>query len=133
MNKPLTALIVASALAFSSQAFAQEQVAAVGAPVGQVTVSSGGGDFASAAPGQPVRAGDRVMLVEGSAVTLNFPNGCSLNLSKPGVYTVPAVCHAGVTVQGVDWTGAAIIAGGVAIIAGGLSQMDEVPGPPESR
>lgn len=133
MNKSLTALVFASALVFAGQAFAQEQIAAVGSQTGQVTVSSGGGDFRSAATGQGVRAGDRVMLVEGSAVSLNFPNGCSLNLNKPGVYTVPAVCHAGVAVQGVDWTGAAIIAGGVAVIAGGLSQMDEVPGPPESR
>ena len=83
--------------------------------------------------GDAVRAGDRVMLLEGSAVTLNFRNGCALNLNKPGVYTVPAVCTPGVAAQGVDWTGAAIIAGGVAVVAAGLASMDEVPGPPESR
>lgn len=133
MKKSLTALAFATTLALGGQAFAQEQGAAVGAQVGQVTVSSGGSDFRTVSTGQPVRAGDRVMLLEGSAVTLNFRNGCALNLNKPGVYTVPAVCTPGVAAQGVDWTGAAIIAGGVAVVAAGLASMDEVPGPPESR
>lgn len=136
-NKTLTALVLASAVALGGPALAQEQTASVSAQTGQVTVSSRGSDFQTLAQGQTVRVGDRVMLLEGSSVTLNFSNGCALNLNKPGVYTVPAVsgssgCGA-FNAQGVDWTGAAIIAGGVAVVAAGLASMDEVPGPPESR
>jgi hypothetical protein len=129
MKKSLTALVFASTLAFGGLALAQEPTAAIGNQVGQVTVSTGGGDFRSAASGQALKPGDRVMLVDGSAVTLNFPNGCSMNFNKPGVYTVPAVCTAGVAATGVDWTGAAIIAGTAAVVAAGLNSMDEERGP----
>lgn len=133
-RKSFSALALAATVAFCGTAFAQGSnapVAVVASQVGNVSVSSNGSTFAGAATGQSLQANDRLMLVEGSAATLRFENGCTISFTKPGVYTVPSNCQAGAT--GVDWQGAAIVAGGVAVVAAVLASMDEVPPPPESR
>jgi hypothetical protein len=132
-RKSLSALVVAATVALSGAALAQsgDPVAVLASQAGNVSVSSNGSTFAGAATGQGLLANDRLMLVEGSSATLRFDDGCTVSFDKPGVYTVPSDCKAGVV--GTDWKGAGIIATGVAVVAGVLASADNVPPPPESR
>lgn len=105
-----------------------ETVAAVREPAGEVRTSREGAEFTTAAPGQRMEPGDRILVGQDSKVTLRFDNSCDRVFDKPGVYTVDSSCVAGAL-----WGDAAKIAGGVVVGAALLDNMDKKPGPPVSR
>jgi hypothetical protein len=84
----LTTAIAATLLATS--ALAAEPVATLSAQEGTVLVNQGE-EFATAAEGQALQAGDRVMLMEGASATLTFTDGCALPLEAGSLLEVPAV------------------------------------------
>ena len=84
----ITAAIAATLLA--SSAFAAEPVATLTAQEGTVLVNQGE-EFATAAEGQALQAGDRVMLMEGASATVTFADGCALPLAAGSLLEVPAV------------------------------------------
>lgn len=84
----LAAAIAATLLATS--ALASEPVATLSAQEGTVLVNQGE-EFATAAEGQALQAGDRVMLMEGASATLTFTDGCALPLEAGSLVEVPAV------------------------------------------
>ncbi len=58
-------------------------------------MTSRGGPFAPAASGARLNAGDRVMLSDQRSVRLLYGDGCSRELTAPGVYAVAPTCAAG--------------------------------------
>lgn len=84
----LATAIAATLLATS--ALASEPVATLSAQEGTVLVNQGE-EFATAAEGQALQAGDRVMLMEGASATLTFADGCVLPLEAGSLLEVPAV------------------------------------------
>lgn len=84
----LATAIAATLLATS--ALASEPVATLSAQEGTVLVNQGE-EFATAAEGQALQAGDRVMLMEGASATLTFTDGCALPLEAGSLVEVPAV------------------------------------------
>lgn len=94
MNR-LTALAAASLLAFP--AFAAEPVATLVQQEGTVLVNQGE-EFVTAIPDQALKAGDRVMLMEGATAELSFTDGCALPLVAGSLLEIPAVspCAGGV-------------------------------------
>ena len=83
----LSTLVAASLLAGS--AFAADSVATLSAQEGTVLVNQGE-EFITAAEGQALQAGDRVMLMEGASATLTFTDGCALPLAAGSLLEVPA-------------------------------------------
>ncbi|ODS63001.1 MAG: hypothetical protein ABS41_07460 [Arenimonas sp. SCN 70-307] len=84
---------IATAIAatlLASSALASEPVATLSAQEGTVLVNQGE-EFATAAEGQALQAGDRVMLMEGASATLTFADGCALPLEAGSLLEVPAV------------------------------------------
>jgi hypothetical protein len=125
------AVLFAASVAFAAPAFAQDQNATLQIDSGSVMVSTGG-DYASASNGQALASGQKVMVNEGSSATLVYGNDCKMQLSQPGVYTVPSQCNA-VAANGnggSSGTNAAII-GGAAAVAGALidNEDNHQPGP----
>lgn len=125
------AVLFAASVAFAAPAFAQDQNATLQIDSGSVMVSTGG-DYASASNGQALASGQKVMVNEGSSATLVYGNGCKMELTQPGVYTVPDQCNAVATNGngGSNGTNAAIIVGAAAV-AGALidNEEDHAPGP----
>lgn len=123
MKKLALALFVATV--FSSSAFAAGQDASITLQVNTGSVmTSTGGDFVSAASGQAVAAGQSVMLNAGSSATLTYGNGCKMELTQPGTYSVPAECKAagGKSSGGSSGMNAAVIAGAAALGAVAIDQ-----------
>ena len=84
---------IATAIAatlLATSALAAEPVATLSAQEGTVLVNQGE-EFATAAEGQALQAGDRVMLMEGASATLTFADGCTLPLASGSLLEVPAV------------------------------------------
>ncbi|WP_295363582.1 hypothetical protein [Arenimonas sp.] len=88
MNRT-TALAAALLLACTSLA-AAEPVATLSQAEGTVLVNQGE-QFVTAAEGQALQAGDRVMLMEGARASLVFTDGCVLPLAEGSLLDVPAV------------------------------------------
>lgn len=86
MNR-IAAAVAATLLATS--AFAAEPVATLTAQQGTVLVNQGE-EFTTAAEGQALRAGDRVMLMVGASATVTFADGCALPLAAGSLLEVPA-------------------------------------------
>lgn len=84
----IAAAVAATLLA--SSAFAAEPVATLTAQEGTVLVNQGE-EFATAAEGQALQAGDRVMLMEGASATVTFADGCALPLAAGSLLEVPAI------------------------------------------
>lgn len=59
---------------------------------GAVMVASKDGAFEQVNTGASANAGQRVMVLENSQALIAYPNGCSISLSQPGVYTVASKC-----------------------------------------
>ena len=76
-------------------AYAQESIGTLQVQ-GQVMTSTGG-EFAAAASGEPVVAGERIMVGEGSQATVQLSNGKVLTYTQPGVYTVQLPAAAAAT------------------------------------
>jgi hypothetical protein len=59
---------------------------------GAVMVSSGG-EFTTARDGQPIMAGQRIMVGENASATVNYARDCKRSYESAGVYTIePARC-----------------------------------------
>ena len=94
--------------------------------IGTLTVNQGtvmtstGGEFASATSGQPIQAGEQIMVSEGGSASVTFNNGVVTNLST-GVHTIsgiPAAAGAGATAGSVGTAGGASAAATAGVIAG---------------
>lgn len=84
---------IATAIAatlLATSALASEPVATLTTQEGTVLVNQGE-EFATAAEGQALQAGDRVMLMEGASATLTFTDGCALPLEAGSLLEVPAM------------------------------------------
>lgn len=82
-------LSMLAAALLAGSAFAAEPVATLSAQEGTVLVNQGE-EFITAAEGQALQAGDRVMLMEGASATLTFTDGCALPLAAGSLLEVPA-------------------------------------------
>lgn len=83
----LSTLVAASLLAGS--ALAADSVATLSAQEGTVLVNQGE-EFTTAADAQALKAGDRVMLMEGASATLTFADGCAMPLVAGTLVELPA-------------------------------------------
>ena len=128
MNKLAPALIAALA-ALSAPAFAQDAAdATLRLDQGSVMVSDDGGQFESANTGRALDAGDKVMVNPDSKVTLQYGNGCTMVLTTPGVYNVPATCSRAAWARtGNPVPAGLIIAGAAVLAAAALENMDKEP------
>jgi hypothetical protein len=127
----IAAVLLATSLAFTAPAFAQDQNVTLQIDSGSVMASTGG-DYASATNGQALASGQKIMVNEGSSATLVYGNGCKMELSQPGVYTVPGQCNAVASTGngGSTGTNAAIIAGTAAVVGALIDNEDNhQPGP----
>ena len=86
--KRISVLIAASLLATS--AIAADNVATISSQEGTVLVNQGE-EFVTAADAQALKAGDRVMVMEGGSAQITFTDGCVLPLEAGSLVSVPAV------------------------------------------
>ena len=84
----ISAFIAASLLAGS--AFAVDSVGTLSSQEGTVLVNQGE-EFITAADNQSLKAGDRVMLMEGASAEITFTDGCALPLVAGSLVDIPAV------------------------------------------
>ena len=91
----ISAFIAASLLAGS--AFAVDSVGTLSSQEGTVLVNQGE-EFITADANQALKAGDRVMLMEGATAEITFADGCALPLEAGSLVDIPAVspCAGGV-------------------------------------
>ena len=91
----ISAFIAASLLAGS--AFAADSVGTLSSQEGTVLVNQGE-EFITADANQALKAGDRVMLMEGATAEVTFADGCALPLEAGSLVDIPAVspCAGGV-------------------------------------
>lgn len=91
MNVRILLALLPVALAFPAMA----QDIAVTATLrvqGEVMVSSGG-EFATASDGQPIVAGQRIVVGDNASATVNYGQDCKRSYESAGVYTIePARC-----------------------------------------
>jgi len=112
VNKILGCLVVAGIGLSANGAYAQgETVATLQVDKGVVMVSTGG-EYISAPTGQPLVAGERVMITQDGGATVRYGNGCVRTFSTPGVYTIDGSCGAGAAGQ---WSTPGVVA---AVVAG---------------
>ena len=132
MRKIGTALIASVLSLAMAPAFAADDAPRLDTN-GEVMVSNGDA-YVSAADGQVIRPGQRIMVHEGSSATVTYDNGCSISFIRPGTYPIPAVCVADSARRaqyGTDWVAVGVVAGVVALVAAGLESMgDENPDVP---
>ena len=85
----MKAIVFATAIALTSAASASAAApaAVLATSQGQVLVNQGK-EFVSAAAGQALVAGDRVMLMEGASASLRFADGCVLPLTQSSLVVV---------------------------------------------
>ena len=65
---------------------------------GTVMINNGT-QFVTAKPGQTLKAGDRIMVMEGGSATLNYSNGCKSSLGSSSLNSVSAACSQAPLVQ----------------------------------
>lgn len=68
----------------------QASAATLSGVQGQVLVNQGNG-FVQATPGMTISPGDMVLVQEGAAAQVTYPNGVIANVAPGGMFTVPAV------------------------------------------
>ncbi len=83
------ALALASLFA-SSAALAADPVATLGSAEGVVMVSKDK-KFVSVQPGQALKAGDRVLVMQDGSALVRFNDGCELALPETSLAVIPAV------------------------------------------
>ena len=88
MKRSAAALVLLTAL-FGHAAFAAP-AAVLASADGQVLVNQGK-QFVTAAPGQALAAGDRVMLMKGARASLRFADGCVLPLAESSLVVVQSL------------------------------------------
>jgi hypothetical protein len=82
-----TKTILAASLLLSSTAFAAEGAATLSNQQGTVLVNQGE-EFVTATEAQALKAGDRVMVMEGGSAQVTFGNGCVLPLAAGSMVVV---------------------------------------------
>lgn len=82
-----TAAVLALMTALSAPAAFAAPAAVLTSADGQVLVNQGK-QFVTAAPGQALAAGDRVMLMKGARASLRFADGCMLPLAESSLVVV---------------------------------------------
>lgn len=82
-----TAAVLALMTALSAPAAFAAPAAVLTSADGQVLVNQGK-QFVTAAPGQALAAGDRVMLMKGARASLRFADGCVLPLAESSLVVV---------------------------------------------
>lgn len=85
------------ALSLASVAMAQDAaapLATVQSVSGNVLISTADG-FQPLTADMPLKAGDRLMIVEGGSVTLTYQGGCTDVVNTASVYTVPVATPCG--------------------------------------
>lgn len=89
--------LLAFALALIATAAYAGSVATMTEVSGDVKINQGT-QFVEAQPGQAVNAGDRIMVMEHSAASITFSDGCKLDIAGGTLVTVPATstCKGGV-------------------------------------
>jgi hypothetical protein len=130
MNKFAKLVLATAVAALAMPALAQETIGTLTVQQGTVMTSTGG-EFASAASGESIQSGERIMVGEGGSASVTFTNGAVVNYTAPGVYTVQMpVAGAPVASAGGASTAvsAGIILGAAVLGAAAIDQMgDEVP------
>ncbi|KFN51403.1 hypothetical protein [Arenimonas composti] len=81
-------LALALSLSAASVAFAAEPVATLSAQDGVVMVNAGD-EFVTAADGQALQPGERVLVMEGGTAQLTFADGCPLVVEAGSMVVVP--------------------------------------------
>lgn len=84
----ISAFVAASL--FAASAFAADPVATLSSQEGTVLVNQGE-EFTTANANQALKAGDRVMLMEGASAEITFADGCALPLLAGSLVDIPAV------------------------------------------
>jgi hypothetical protein len=101
--------LVATSLLLSSGAFAADaapSTAVLGKQQGTVLVNQGE-EFITAGDAQALKAGDRVMVMEGGSADILFPDGCVLPLSAGSMAVIPEVSTCAGSVAAVEQIGPA--------------------------
>lgn len=86
MKSPFRFALALLALAAIAPVHAQDTIGTLTVNQGTVMTSTGG-EFASAATGEGIQAGERIMVSEGGSATVTYSNGVVVNYTAPGVYT----------------------------------------------
>jgi hypothetical protein len=93
--------IIAASLLISGAAFAADGIAVLANQQGTVLVNQGE-EFVTAVPAQALKAGDRVMVMEGGAADISFNDGCVLVLAPGSLAIVPEVSTCAGSVASVE-------------------------------
>ena len=99
-----TALMLSALIAAPAFAENEEPAASLTAQQGTVLVNQGD-EFVTALPAQALKAGDRVLVMEGGSAELTFTDGCVLPLEEGSMLDVPAVSTCAGTVANVQSIG----------------------------
>ena len=133
--KTAPVVLAAALLLMAMPVMAQDSTITLQAQ-GNVMLSEGG-EFATAATGTKLEAGDRLMLAEGARARVIYENGCDVTYEEAGVYSIQSNCTpVAVVAGGTNWAAAGIITGTAVVGAALLNSMDETessPAPPASR
>ncbi|MCX7034406.1 MAG: hypothetical protein NT046_10610 [Arenimonas sp.] len=84
----LTRTLIAASLLLSTAAFAADGTATLVNQQGTVLVNQGE-EFVTATQAQALKAGDRVMVMEGGTAQISFADGCVLPLASGSMAVVP--------------------------------------------
>lgn len=124
-------------------AFAQEVIGTL--QVDGTVMTSTGGDFVTAASGQAVQAGTRLMVADGGSASITFQNGAVAAFTEPGVYTVnmpvglvsgsaaSPVGSASVIAANAGFIGFAAVIAASGIASSTLDETEDLVGDPISR
>lgn len=85
--RAISSLLLATALLAMAPAMAQDATATLRAR-GSVMVSSGG-EFITARDGQPVIAGQRILVGENASATVEYDRDCKRSFDTAGVHLIP--------------------------------------------
>lgn len=132
MNKTARSIVIALfAGLVSVTAYAAEPVATLRVDGGSV-MTSAGGDFVTAATGQPLQAGERLMVTDGGSATV-LCGTVTRTYDTPGVYVIEG-CGAGAQAAGgTDWAAALQISAAAVVGAAVLESQGSSRSPPVSR
>lgn len=100
----MTHTLIAASLLLSTAAFAADGTATLGNQQGTVLVNQGE-EFVTATEAQALKAGDRVMVMEGGSAEITFADGCVLPLAPGSMAVVPAASTCAGTVASVEQIG----------------------------
>ena len=99
-----TALMLSALIAAPAFAENEDTAASLTAQQGTVLVNQGD-EFVTALPAQALKAGDRVLVMEGGSAELTFTDGCVLPLEAGSMLEVPALSTCAGTVANVQSIG----------------------------